>query len=142
MASEVIDELGITASPTSSAVILWFRTNYGKINNAIGRNYVVSNDGANPPVSYYLKETLDDGSIEEIGYDEAAIYKKFYYLQYYDSAIRSNIGAASMDAVVEVNSDGMMVRKVSKTEVGRNLATFKRMEMEELQKMISMYQVA
>ena len=75
MASEVIDELGITASPTSSAVILWFRTNYGKINNAIGRNYVVSNDGANPPVSYYLKETLDDGSIEEIGYDEAAIYK-------------------------------------------------------------------
>ena len=51
MASEVIDELGITASPTSSAVILWFRTNYGKINNAIGRNYVVSNDGANPPVS-------------------------------------------------------------------------------------------
>ena len=142
MASEVIDELGITTSPTSSAVILWFRTNYGKINNAIGRNYVVSNDGASPPVSYYLKETFDDGSIEEIGYDEATIYKKFYYLQYYDSAIRSNIGAASMDAVVEVNSDGMMVRKVSKTEVGRNLATFKRMEIEELQKMISMYQVA
>ena len=120
MASEVIDELGITSSPTSSAVILWFRTNYGKLNNAISRNYVVSDDGGSPTV----------------------IYKKFYYLQYYDSAIRSNMGAASMDAVVEVNSDGMMVRKVSKTEVGRNLATFKKMEMEELNLMISRYQVA
>ena len=129
MASEVIDELGITSSPTLSAVILWFRTNYGKLNNAISRNYVVSDDGGSPTVIYYLKETFEDGTIEEIGYDEAAIYKKYYYLQYYDSAIRTNMGAAAMDAVVEVNSDGMMVRKVSKTEVGRNLATFKKMEM-------------
>ena len=142
MASEVIDELGISGSPTQSAVILWFRTNYGKLNNAISRNYVVSDDGAAPPVTYYLKETLDDGTIEEIGYDEAAILKKFYYLQYYDSAIRTNIGAASIDAVVEVDSDGMRVRKVSKTEVGRNLVSFKKMEMEELQKIINMYQVA
>ena len=82
MASEVIDELGITSSPTSSAVILWFRTNYGKLNNAISRNYVVSDDGGSPTVIYYLKETFEDGTIEEIGYDEAAIYKKFYYLQY------------------------------------------------------------
>jgi len=142
MASEVIDELGISGSPTQAAVIFWFRTNHGKLNNAISRNYAVSDDGASPPVTYYLKETFEDGSIEEIGYDEAAIYKKFYYLQYYDAAIRTNIGAASIDAVVEVDSDGMRVRKVSKTEVGRNLVSFKKMEMEELQKLISMYQVA
>ncbi len=142
MASETRDELGITSSPTESAVILWFRTNYGKLNNAIGRSYVVSDDGAAPPVTYYLKETLLDGTIEEIGYDEAAILKKFYYIQYYDSKIRENVGAASVDAVVEVDSDGMRVRKVSKTEVGRNLVSYKKMELEELNSMISRYQVA
>ena len=141
MASETRDELGITSSPTESAVILWFRTNYGKLNNAIGRSYVVSDDGGNP-VTYYLKETLLDGTIEEIGYDEAAILKKFYYIQYYDSKIRENVGAASMDAIVEVDSDGMRVRKVSKTEVGRNLVSYKKMELEELNSMISRYQVA
>lgn len=142
MATEVIDELGITGSPTQSAIILWFRTNYGKLNNAIGKNYAVYDDGASPPVTYYLKETLLDDTLLEIGYDEAAILKKFYYLQYYDSKIRENVGAAAMDAVVEVNSDGMKVRKVSKTEVGRNLVSYKKMELEELNSMISRYQVA
>jgi len=141
MATEVRDELGITSSPTESAVILWFRTNYGKLNNAISRNYVVSDDGGDP-ATYYLKETLSDGTLQEITYDEAAIYKKYYYLQFYDTKIRDNIGAAAIDAVVEVNSDGMSVRKVSKTEVGRNLYNIKKIEMEELQKMIAAYQTA
>lgn len=142
LASEVRDELGITSSPSESAVILWFRTNYSKLNNAISRNYAVSNDGGSPTVTYYLKETLTDGSLQEITYDEAAILKKFYHVYFYDTKIRENVGAAATDATIEVTSDGMSVRKVSKTEIGRNLVSFKKMETDELKMMISNYQVA
>ena len=53
--------------------------------------------------------------------------------------IRANVTGVETDAVVEVSSDGMRVRKTSKTEIIRHLTTLKRLEDEELNRMINFY---
>ena len=57
-----------------------------------------------------------DPVIVSIQAEEAAVLKKMYIVHYYDQQIRSTVGAASSDPVVEVASDGSRVRKINKNE--------------------------
>ncbi len=71
--------------------------------------------------------------------DEASVLKKMYHVHYYDQQIRTNLGAASTDAVVEVASDGQRVRKINKTEIIRHLATIRKQASEELNFMVNAF---
>ena len=62
-----------------------------------------------------------------------------YMLHYYDQQIRSNISSAGTDAVIEVASDGMKVRKINKTELAKHLGEIKKQEQEELNRLINYY---
>ena len=64
-----------------------------------------------------------------------------YNVHYYDQQLRSTLGAASNDPVVEVVSDGSKVRKINKNELSKTYASLKRQEYEELTDMINAYKL-
>jgi DNA-directed RNA polymerase specialized sigma subunit len=134
IADAIFRELGEPSSISIPAITFWVRENVGKLNNAINTEFSVN------PTSLEIQRQINQ--IEtNIGIDEAAVLKKMYNVYYYDTQIRSNIKGFDTDAVVEVASDGMRVRKTSKTEIIRYLTALKRLELDELNKMINYYRI-
>jgi len=106
----------------------------GKLNNAINTEFAVNES------SLEIQRKINDITTN-IDIDEVAIFKKMYSVYYYDTQIRANVKGLETDAVVEVSSDGMRVRKTSKTEIIRYLTSIKRLELDELNKMINYYRI-
>jgi hypothetical protein len=79
--------------------------------------------------------------IVEIQPEESSILKKMYVVHYYDQQIRSTVGAASTDPVVEVASDGSRVRKINKNELSKTYISLKKEEYSELIDLINAYKL-
>jgi hypothetical protein len=133
IANEIYMELASPSNTSVAAIAFWVRSNIGRLNNFLNENFSIDT------TTYEIINTLTDDTTEEININAAVVLKKMYTLHYYDILIRENIGASGTDSFVEVESDGMRVRRVSKTEVGRNLYNLKKAESEELQLMIHAY---
>lgn len=133
IANEIYMELASPSNTSVAAIAFWVRSNIGRLNNFLNENFSIDT------TTYEIINTLTDNTTEEININAAVVLKKMYTLHYYDILIRENIGASGTDSFVEVESDGMRVRRVSKTEVGRNLYNLKKAESEELQLMIHAY---
>ena len=133
IANEIYMELASPSNTSVAAIAFWVRSNIGRLNNFLNENFSID------ATTYEIINTLADNTTQEININAAAVLKKMYSLHYYDILIRENIGASGTDSFVEVESDGMRVRRVSKTEVGRNLYNLKKAESEELQLMIHAY---
>ena len=82
-----------------------------------------------------------DNDTLELQFEEKAVLKKMYNVHYYDQQLRSTLGAASNDPVVEVVSDGSKVRKINKNELSKTYASLKRQEYDELSDMINAYKL-
>lgn len=134
IAYEIFQELGEPSSLSIPPITFWVRSNVGRLNNAINTEFSVTEK------TLEIQRRVNDIPTN-IGIDEAAILKKMYSVYYYDTQIRANIKGLETDAVVEVSSDGMRVRKTSKTEIIRYLTSLKRLELEELNKMINYYKI-
>tara|TARA_R100000005_G_C4997623_1_gene204315 strand:+ start:229 stop:747 length:519 start_codon:yes stop_codon:yes gene_type:complete len=132
IADQVFQELGEPSTLSIPAISYWLRANVGRLNSAINTSYSVSE------TTYEIHQKINDKETT-ISIDAAAILKKMYIVYYYDVQIRANVTGVETDAVVEVSSDGMRVRKTSKTEIIRHLTTLKRLEDEELNRMINFY---
>jgi hypothetical protein len=133
IANEIYLELGSPTTTNLAAISFWVRSNIGRLNNLINENFSILES------TYEIINTLSDNTTEEISINAVAILKKMYSLHYYDTLIRQNIGASSTDSFIEIESDGMRVRKVSKTEVGRNLISIKKSEVEEFNSLVTAY---
>ena len=127
IADDIFRELGEPSSLSIPAITFWVRSNVGRLNNAINTEFAVDEESLEIKRKIDLKPT-------NIGIDEVTILKKMYSVYFYDTQIRANIKGLETDAVVEVSSDGMRVRKTSKTEIIRYLTSLKRLELEELNK--------
>jgi len=134
IADDIFRELGEPSSLSIPAITFWVRSNVGRLNNAINTEFAVDEESLEIKRKIDLKPT-------NIGIDEVTILKKMYSVYFYDTQIRANIKGLETDAVVEVSSDGMRVRKTSKTEIIRYLTSLKRLELEELNKMINYYRI-
>ena len=62
-------------------------------------------------------------------------------IHYYDLKIRSTLGAASNDSVIEVASDGARVRKINKNELSKSWMSARKAERDELDKLINAYRI-
>lgn len=125
IADEIHRELGSPSDLSIPAISYWLRTNIGKLNNLL-----------------YLSLTVDDTTLEfstDITDDQSVIFKKLYIVYYYDTKIRSTLGAAGTDSVVEVSSDGARVRKINKNELSKTWLQAKNQEYNELKQLISAY---
>lgn len=130
IADEIYRELDKPSSLSIPAISFWVRTNLGMLNNLLNTTFSVADDAT--------LEILDkDGG--EINQEEASILKKIYLSHYYDGLIRSSLGAASSDAVVELSSDGSRIKKINKNEQSKTYYTVRLQIVDELKMMVIGY---
>ena len=127
IADEVYRELGDPSDLSIATISFWLRTNLGQLNNMLN-----------------LDKVIDETTLEleeELTVDQAVIFKKLYFIHYYDLKILSTLGAASNDSVIEVASDGARVRKINKNELSKSWMSARKAERDELDKLINAYRI-
>lgn len=125
IADEIHRELDSPSDIAVGVIFYWLRANLGAVNSFIRTSYTV--DSSTSEV------------IPAVDEDEKAIFKKLYNVYYYDKKIRSILGAAGTEVVVEIDSDGSKIRRVNKTEIGKTYAQLKSAEFAELNKLVTAY---
>jgi hypothetical protein len=157
IADEIYRELGEPSSLSIPAISFWIRSNVGELNNRLNTAFKIYDHGTEAyefsgsfKESQYVPQAfneatgavgLGDPASVTIEPEEAAILKKMYFVHYYDKQIRSTIGAASTDPVVEVASDGSRVRKINKNELSKTYLALKKEEYMELTDLINAFRV-
>ena len=127
IANEIYMELSEPTSLSVPAIAFWLRTNLGNLNARLNTSYDVDSD-------FEIAPTL--------GHKEKDILKKLYMVHFYDAQLRSSLGAASTDTWVEISSDGTSVRRVNKIQQSQTYQTAKKIELEELEKLVHAYKVS
>jgi len=157
IADEIYRELSEPATISIPSISFWIRSNVGELNNRINTTFKIRD--TNPDI-YELSGSfvaasnepqvfneatgalgLGDPAIVAIQPEEASILKKMYVVHYYDQQIRSTVGAASTDPIVEVASDGSRVRKINKNELSKTYIALKKEEYSELIDLINAYKL-
>ncbi len=128
VANEIYMELGEITSLTIPAIAFWLRTNIGNLNARLNTSYSID--------SITFEITPD------LGLKEKDILKKLYMIHHYDAQLRSSLGAASTDTWVEISSDGTSVRRVNKIQQSQTYQSAKKIELEELEKLVHSYKVS
>ena len=126
--NEIYMELGEPTSLSIPAIAFWLRTNIGNLNSRINTTYDID------PTTFEITPA--------VGHKEQDILKKLYMVHYYDAQLRSSLGAASTDTWVEISSDGTSVRRVNKIQQSQTYQTAKKIELEELEKLVHSYKVS
>lgn len=133
IANEIHTELGSLKELSIPPITFWLRSNIGSLNLRINTNYYI--DGTD----FEIKTVIND-LVTEVGINEANILKKMYLIHYYDVKLRESLGAASNDTWVQIESDGTSVRRVNKIQQSQTYQSAKKMEMEDLEKVLYSYQ--
>lgn len=166
IADEIYRELGEPSSISIPAISFWIRSNVGELNNRINTTFKILDygteayefsgsfvDPAYEPQAFNEATgalglsinnnngTASNPAIVGIQPEEASILKKMYSVHYYDQQIRTTVGAASTDPVVEVASDGSRVRKINKNELSKTYISLKKEEYSELIDLINSYKL-
>jgi len=147
IADEIFRELSEPSTLSIPAISYWLRTNVGELNNYLNTSFRIDSDfeiaekvefTGREPISY---NSSVDNSTLEIQFEEKAVLKKMYFVHHYSAQLRSALGAASNDPVIEVVSDGSKVKKINKNELGKTYTSLKRQEYEEMMGMVSAYKL-
>jgi len=128
VANEIFMELGELTTLSIPAIAFWLRTNVGNLNARLNTTY-----------------SIHDTTFEitpDIGLKEKDILKKLYIIHHYDAKLRESLGAASTDTWVEISSDGTSVRRVNKIQQSQTYQTAKKIELEEVEKLVHAYKVS
>ena len=157
IADEIFRELSEPSTISIPSISFWIRSNVGELNNRINTTFKIKE---NAPDAYEFSGSfinasnepqafneatgalgLGNPSIVAIQPEEASILKKMYTVHYYDQQIRTTVGAASSDPIVEVASDGSRVRKINKNELSKTYVSLKKEEYSELKDLINAYKL-
>jgi hypothetical protein len=125
IADELHRDLNMPTDLSVGAITFWLRSHIGDLNNLLITEYAL---------------TEDSSEFEpELGEEEKSIFKKLYFLYHYDVKIRENLGAASQDVILEVASDGAMVRTVNRNELAKSFIKLRELETDNLANMVNAY---
>jgi len=128
LADEIYRELGNPTDMSIATISFWLRTNLGQLNTLLN-----------------ITTALDDVTLELEGagltVDQGVVFKKLYFIHFYDLKIRSTLGAAGTDPVIEVSSDGARVRKINKNELSKTWLAARSAEEAELTKLVTAYRI-
>jgi hypothetical protein len=166
IADEIYRELSEPSTISIPSIAFWIRSNVGELNNRINTTFKIRD--TNPDIYEFSGSfvtasnepqvfneaagalglsvsgnngTSSDPAIVAIQPEESSILKKMYVVHYYDQQIRSTVGAASTDPIVEVASDGSRVRKINKNELSKTYISLKKEEYSELIDLINAYKL-
>lgn len=132
IADEIYREIGSPTDVSIASVSFWIRANIGTLNNSINTSFEIEN------VTLEIIQKEKEVRVE-IGIEESSILKKMYLVHDYDRKLRTIIGAASWDAILEINDAGTSIRKANKNEIGKTLAQAKKEELLQLNTLINAY---
>jgi hypothetical protein len=127
IADEIFRELGQPTEVSIPQIAFWIRVNVGTLNNTINECYSIDADS--------LEISPDPGL------EEKSILKKLYTMHYYDLKIRTTLGAAATDPIVEVTSDGASVRKLNRNQTSQLFLSLKKQEMEDYNSLVASYKM-
>jgi hypothetical protein len=133
IAVEIYDELQSPSSVSASGISYWLRSNVGKLNNSIFTTF-------NAPVSggYGFYQDYPSSGVPMTD-KEKDILKCLYELNYYNRQINATMGAAALDSVIEVSSDGATVRRINKNEMSKTWLQLKVSSIQDLNSKIYAY---
>ncbi|MEK6880998.1 MAG: hypothetical protein AABY22_15375 [Nanoarchaeota archaeon] len=126
IAEEIYRSLSEPSDISSGSISLWLKDAIGSLNNLILTDFSIDTASGNEIIP-----ALTDA--------EKSIIKKLYLIHYYTVFVSKNLGAASYDSVIEVDSDGAKVRLVNKNEIAKTYIALRKDETEELNKLITGY---
>lgn len=127
LSNRLHQKLGNPNNLAVGVIQYWLRFSLGRLNNLIFTSYSLQ---------------AQTGDVEgELGENEAGILEQMYFVYYYDVKIRENLGAASIDSVLEIAENGAVVRLISKNEISKTYVQMKRLAQEELDKLVSGYKM-
>tara|TARA_Y100000310_G_C20630632_1_gene788441 strand:+ start:952 stop:1449 length:498 start_codon:yes stop_codon:yes gene_type:complete len=127
IADEIFRELDQPTEVSIPQIAFWIRVNVGILNNTINGCYSINLDS--------LEITPDPGI------EEKAIFKKLYTIHFYDIKLRSALGAASVDPVVEVTSDGATVRKLNRNQTSQLFLSLRKQESDDFNRLVANYKM-
>jgi hypothetical protein len=130
IAQEIYFDLNSPSDLSIAAIAFWIRANVGRLNSIVFANFALDNN-------YEIVDADDNNT--EIDINAAAILKKMYIVHRYSVIIRSKLTAIDSDDIVEVTDQDQKVRKLDKTQIVRAVTAEKKIEEEELQKLINAY---
>jgi hypothetical protein len=130
IAQEIYFDLNSPSDLSLAAIAFWIRANVGRLNSIVFSNFKLND-------SYEIVDS--DNGDTEIDINAAAILKKMYIVHRYSVIIRSKLTAIDSDDIVEVTDQDQKVRKLDKTQIIRAVTAEKKIEEEELQKLINAY---
>lgn len=127
IAQEIFLDLDEPSDISVGFIKFWLRGQVGVLNNLLGTSYVLNDSG--------------NEISPQLGEDEKAIVKSLYSWNYYKGMIRRNLGASGFDAVLELSSDGGVVRKVNRNEVAKTYLQMANDEKDNLKTLLNFYRV-
>ena len=134
IADELFNELGSPTSLSIQAISYWLRSNIGSLSNYLNEDFTLNASNLD------IEKTVNDEKVQ-IDEDEKDILKKMYHIHYYDILLRSTLSAAGTDSVVEIQSDDTRVRRINKNELSKTYISLKRLEQDELTKLVNGYKI-
>ena len=138
IADELFREVSEDSNYSIASISYWVRANIGRLNSHLNSFFKVNSS------SYELTQETDEKNdnvlVEsEITIDAAAVLKKMFLIHYYDREIRTNIGTAKTDTIIQVTDQGSTVKKINKNEVIKSLTSIKKQEYMEMKDLIRDY---
>lgn len=125
LANWIYQDMDENASLSVAFIASWVRSKIGNINNLLLKSFAI-----------------DESTLEfspTLSMDEISIFQKIFEVYWYGKLIRDNLGASSFNAILEVQSDGAIVRRASPNATATIYVNLKKIATEELNKLINGY---
>lgn len=125
VSERISQSLGNPTSPTPGVIQYYLRHNIGVLNTLLNTTYTIN---------------ASDGTINpDLAEDDAAIFQTMYFIYHYDTNVRSNLGAAGIDSILEVAENGAVVRMTNRNSLALTYVQMKKQEQENLNNMVAFY---
>ena len=130
IADEIYFENGEASDTAVSSIAYWVRSNVGRLNSYLLSTYSISANS--------LEIQDEDGA--EIGINEAAILKKMWMVDRYNTMIRTQLTSISAgDDLVSISDEQSTYERANKSEIIKSLRLLKDGEVKELNDLINDY---
>ncbi len=129
ISSEIFIDLGSPNDISIPEIAFWLKGHIGDLNNLILTSFSID------PNTFEIIPT------SSFGEDEKSIYKALYYIKYYDSLIRSNLGAAGVNTTLEYTADGTTIRKIDRTRIAQSYLQIRKDLYNELKDHVTYYKI-
>lgn len=131
LSQSIIDDLGDTTNISIPSVATYLRNNIGKLNDLLNTDYIID------PNSLEIVSASDNTI--QIGLLESAIFSQLYEVYYFQRRANTFLGALSVDAVIEWQSDGGAIRMIDRNQIAKTYSQLRKDAQDMLNKMVNRY---